>query len=218
MRSLLKWPQGLVSLLSSVKKREKTHKLLFVFLGLLVLVLIVEAVYLLQLKQNEKVSEMPGSSPTIVEQSCPADGETEPDMVAPQEETVLVSPVKKDYLKESFIDEKYSQVMSFSLPPGEPIGAVFAGRVTQVLEDQKPFSDDSSFDEIRLKRTDEQFWVSYVIVGEVLVQEGQEVEQGDVLAKAGEGGLEFRSGANLSFWLHNENNQMIKLSREMFAL
>jgi hypothetical protein len=47
-------------------------------------------------------------------------------------------------------------------------------------------------------------------------KKGKGVAKGAILAKAGEGGLGFRSGTNLSFWLHNKDNQIIKLSKEMF--
>lgn len=63
---------------------------------------------------------------------------------------------------------------------------------------QKPFPDGLAFNEIRLERNDGEFWFSYVIVGEVLVQEGQKIAEGEILARAGEGGLNFRLGTNLS--------------------
>ena len=63
---------------------------------------------------------------------------------------------------------------------------------------QKPFPDDLPFNEIHLESEDGKFWVSYLIVGEVLVQEGQSVAEGEILARAGEGELNFRSGTNLS--------------------
>ncbi len=192
-------------------------KLFFILLGTLALVVVGEAVYLLQFKKEKDVSEVASVvTPTVTEQSAQFPGGDEADMVELQTDLVLVSPVGKEHLENSLLEEKDAQVLSFLLPAGEPIRAVFAGRVTKVSKDQRPFSDDAAFDEIRLEREDDQFWVSYVIVGEVLVQEGQKVGQSEVLARAGEEGLEFRSGANFSVWLHNEDDQMVKLSKAMF--
>jgi hypothetical protein len=41
--------------------------------------------------------------------------------------------------------------------------------------DQKPFPDDLPFNEIHLESEGGKFWASYVIVSEVLVQEGQKI-------------------------------------------
>jgi len=128
----------------------------------------------------------------------------------------LVSPVEKSFLETAIIDKETGQVISFYLPPREPIKAIFSGRVKRVFLNRKPFLNDQAFNEIRLEKEDGRFWSSYVLVGEVLVQEGEKVLTGDILARAGEGGLGFRAGTNFSFWLHDKNDQMVVLSKDIF--
>jgi hypothetical protein len=193
---------------------------LFFALGLVVLVLVGEGVYYFKLKdKEEKPVELDVSTGLFPAPSGLAGqpaAVVEPDMAGLPVGLTLALPVEEEYLEKALLDKKYSQVLSFFLPAQASIKAVFSGEVTKVLRDQKPFPNDLAFREVRLEREDKNFWASYVIVGEVLVQEGQKVEEGEVLARAGEGGLSFRSGTNLSLWLHNRDNRMIKLSKEIF--
>ncbi len=201
----------------SVAKQLKNSKWLFIVLGVVILVLLIEGVYYFKLRKGEKALETSVAiTPVPTRVPLPPAVAVEPDMAELPEGLTLAVPVGKEYLEKAIIDKEFSQVLSFFLPKDEPIRAVFSGQITQVLLDQKPFPDDLPFNEIHLESEDGKFWVSYVIVGEVLVQEGQSVAEGAILAKAGEGGLGFRSGTNLSFWLHNKDNQIIKLSKEMF--
>lgn len=198
---------------------SKLNFFLFLALGLVILILIGGGVYYFKLKEEKKKSEATIPAYPLLTPFEPAKQPVvavEPEMVELPAGLVLALPVEREYLEKALLDKAYSQVLSFFLPAQTPIKAVFSGRITKVLHDQKPFPDDLPFEEIRLEREDKEFWVSYVIVGEVLVQESQEVKEGDVLAKAKEGELKFRSGTNLSFWLHNKDNQMVKLSKEMF--
>jgi len=195
-------------------KGLKFSKIILILLGLVILVLVGEGIYWLKLNKEKKSLEITTlSKPSITEQPVVA---VEPDMVELPTELSLASPAKKEYLETALLDKTYSQVLSFFLPAQESIKAVFGGRVVKVSHDKRPFPNDSVFEEVRLERNDKEFWVSYVIVGKVLVQEGQEIAEGEVLAEAEEGGLKFRSGTNLSFWLHNKDDQMVKLSKEMF--
>lgn len=178
-----------------------------------------EGVYWFNFKKGEKISE---TSITAVVTSSPTEVPSQPIVaVAPEMAELpaglsLALPVEREYLEGALLDKEYSQVLSFFLPVQTPVKAVFDGRATKVLLNQHPFPDDLPFSEIWLEREDGEFWVSYVIVGEVLVQENQSIAEGEILAKAGEGGLNFRSGTNLSLWLHNKDNQMVKLSKEIF--
>lgn len=128
----------------------------------------------------------------------------------------LALPVDKKYLEKALLDKENPQVLSFFLDPETQIRAVFAGKITSVFHNVKPFPNNNPFEEIRLERTDGEFWASYVIFGEVLVKEGDVASQGAILAKAKEGGLGFRSGTNLSVWIHDKTGEFIKLSKEMF--
>jgi len=133
-----------------------------------------------------------------------------------EDKNALVPPVDEEYFKDALIDEINPQVLSFFLKPGESIRAVFKGEIKEIIRDQKPFPNDKAFDEIFLYREDGQFYASYVIFGEVLVNEGDIIEQGQVIAKAKEGGLAFRSMTNLSLWIHDKEGEFIELSKEMF--
>jgi len=157
------------------------------------------------------------SFPSSVPVSDPASSPNVPaEMTTPLADLNLAPPVEINFLETAIIDQETGQVISFYLPPQEPIRAIFSGRVKQVSLNKKPFPNDLAFQEIRLEKEDGQFWASYVLVGEVLVQEGEEILAEDILAKAEEGGLGFRAGTNLSLWLHDKNDQMITLSKNIF--
>jgi hypothetical protein len=133
-----------------------------------------------------------------------------------EDKNALVPPVDEEYFKDALVDEINPQVLSFFLKPGESIRAVFKGEIKEIIRDQKPFPNDKSFDEIFLYREDGQFYASYVVFGEILVEEGDIVEQGQEIARAKEGGLAFRSMTNLSLWIHDKEGEFIELSKEMF--
>jgi hypothetical protein len=128
----------------------------------------------------------------------------------------LLAPVEKKYLKNALLDKENPQVISFFLEPGTPIKAVFSGKVTKVFHEQKPFPNDLPFEEIRLEGLEGGYWASYVLVGKVLVKEGNIALEGAILGMAGEGGLGFRSGTNLSLWIHQKDGNFVKLTKEMF--
>ena len=133
-----------------------------------------------------------------------------------EDKKVLVCPVDEKYFEEALIDEENPQVLSFFLEQEEPIKAIFKGKIREIFRDQKPFPNDSAFDEIILDREDSQFYASYMIFGDVLVNEGDIIEQGQVIAKAKESSLGFRSMTNLSLWIHNKEGEFIELLKEMF--
>lgn len=126
-------------------------------------------------------------------------------------------PVEEKYLSSALVDKNDAQVISFFLDKDTPIKAVFDGKITKVANNVKPFPGDNAFEEIWLERFDGQYWASYVIFGSIQIKEGDIIKQGDVLGKANEGGLGFRGGTNLSFWLHNKNNDFMKLSKDLFT-
>jgi hypothetical protein len=134
-----------------------------------------------------------------------------------KDENNLFLPVEEKYLDSALLDEENPQVLSFFLEPEESIKAIFKGSIREIIRDQKPFSQDNAFNEIFLYREDNQFYASYIIFGGILVNEGDIVEQGQEIAKAKEGGLAFRSGTNLSLWIHDKDGEFIKLSKEMFV-
>jgi len=133
-----------------------------------------------------------------------------------EDKNALVLPVEEKYFESALLDEENPQVLSFYLDPDEPIKAIFKGKVKAIFKDQKPFPNDNAFNEIMINREDGQFWAAYVIFGDIFVNEGDIIEQGQEIAKAKEGGLGFRSSTNLSLWIHDKNNELVELSKEMF--
>ncbi len=186
---------------------------------MLVLTLAGEGIYYFQLKKEQEGAEKGApsfSSPTPTKAEERPLTAVAPEMAEPPAGLSLASPVEGKYLEEAILDEEYSQVLSFFLPKQTPVRAVFGGRVNRVLLNQQPFPNDLPFNEVWIEKEEGEFWASYIIVGEVLVQENQSIAEGEVLAKAGEGGLGFRSGANFSLRLRNKDNQVIKLSKKIF--
>lgn len=171
-------------------------------------------IYLLKRLENNSSKGVPDSSTPLL----PTELSLEPEMVDfPEKESEFLFPVGEEFLAEVIIDEERSQVLSVFLPAGSEVRAIFPGIVTKVLLNQKPFEDDVAFSEIVLEKDDGQYWTSYIIVGEVLVTEGEEVSGGQVLARVSEEKLAFRANTNLSLWIHDKNNKMIRLRKEMFV-
>ena len=171
--------------------------------------------------QKIKTALVPVPTPTptpAAEESAPEDliGYPELKEMPAEDKNALVRPVDEKYFESALLDDENPQVLSFFLDPDEPIKAIFKGNIKSIFRNQQPFPEDNPFDEIILDREDGQFYASYMIFGEVLVKEGDIIEQGQVIAKAKEGGLGFRSMTNLSLWIHDETGEFIKLSKEMF--
>lgn len=136
--------------------------------------------------------------------------------ISDEDKSSLAKPVAEKYFETALLDEENAQVLSFYLDTNEPINAIFNGIVTEISYDQKPFPNDSSFDEITLTEEGAKMSASYVIFGETLVKKGDVISTGQILAKAGKGGLGFRSGTNLSLWVHDQDGEFIGLSKDMF--
>ncbi len=164
---------------------------------------------------------------TILEETTPAPLPTNPiptdrdwlpqlKEISDEDKLTLAKPVAEKYFEAALLDEENAQVLSFYLDPNEPINAIFNGIVTEISYDQKPFPNDSPFDEITLTKEGGKMSASYVILGETLVKKGDVVSAGQILAKAGKGGLGFRSGTNLSLWVHDQDGEFIGLSKDMF--
>jgi len=151
-------------------------------------------------------------------EELPKDVDLQPELkdIPQEDKSSLIPPVEKKYFENIVMAEENVQVLSFFLDPEAPIKAIFKGKITKVLHEQTPFPNELPFEEILLEREDGEIGASYIYLGETLIKEGDMVEQGAVLAKAKEGGLDFRSGTNLSLWLHDKEGEFIRLSKEMF--
>jgi biotin carboxyl carrier protein len=128
----------------------------------------------------------------------------------------LNSPVESKYFENVFLDDYNPHLFSFFLDDKAPIKAVFTGRATKVLLNQKPPQAKLPFSEIWLQRDDGEFWANYIIFGEVFVKEGDNVSEGAVLANAEKIKPGDRAKTNFSFWLNDKNSELIRLTKEMF--
>ncbi len=155
---------------------------------------------------------------TMTPNPIPTDRDWLPELkeIPIQDKESLTLPVEEKYLETALEDKENPQVLSFYLDGNAPIFALFKGRVMNIFRDKTPFPGDNPFNEIRLEREDNQIWSSYVIFGEVLVNEGDIIEAGQEIAKAKEGGLGFRSGTNLSLWIHDKDGEMMKITKDLF--
>jgi hypothetical protein len=202
----------------------KNFKIILLVLALISITTAVFIIFewgLFDRKEKEAVPQpiITGEQPTPpTEEQAPTDliGYPELKEMPAEDKKALASPVDEKYFEGALIDEKNPQVISFFLEAGEPIKAIFKGKIRTILKDQRPFPEDNPFDEVILDREDGQFYASYVIFGEVLIKEGDIIEKGQIIAKAKEGGLAFRSMTNLSLWLHDKEGEFIELSKEMF--
>ena len=102
-----------------------------------------------------------------------------------------------------------SRRLIFFLPDKAPIYALIDGKV-RYMPAIPPKID---FQNVQLVSADGQFLASYMIDGEVLVQEGQWVNKGNLIAWAKKGkGISFLGGANLEIDLF-ENSQPLILDK-----
>ncbi len=117
------------------------------------------------------------------------------------------SPVSKGFLVTALISNAASDHLVFKLPLATEVLAVFGGTVARVVE-------SAEFENIQLKG-EEGLVASYLVVGEVLVKEGIEVKEGEVLAKIKEGpGPGCLSGGNLGLYLLDAKGN-VSVKKEM---
>jgi len=122
----------------------------------------------------------------------------------------LFLPVPEHFLETSLFDPENPKGIIFSLPKETLVKAVFQGKVKDVLLEQKPFEDESQLDKIVIESDNGEFLATYLIKGDALVQQGDDVNQVTVLARTTEEDL------NVYLQLHDKNGDVIKLSKEMF--
>ena len=102
-------------------KQLKNSKWLFIVLGVVILVLLIEGVYYFKLRKGEKALETSVAiTPVPTRVPSPPAVAVEPDMAELPEGLTLAAPVGKEYLEKAIIDKEFSQVLSFFLPKDEP--------------------------------------------------------------------------------------------------
>ncbi len=116
-------------------------------------------------------------------------------------EGVVSMPVRRSYVDGVYLADG-SRRMSMTLPQGEEVFSVFDGSVLRA------YVEEDAVD-ILIKSVDGVL-ASYIMVGEVLVEEGQTVGEGDLIAKLKEGeGMSCVGGNNFSFSISNERGDVI---------
>jgi len=120
---------------------------------------------------------------------------------------VLASPVERELLKTISPSSETSDHLVFFLPKETAVYTVFDGEVSKVVP-------GSEFDNVQLVR-DDGLVASYLLVGQVLVQESQKVVEGETIAKIKEGqGPGCLKGGNLGLYLFKDG-EPLRLGREM---
>jgi len=172
----------------------------------------------IKIKSKLTPTPTPTPIPTIVNQ-IPTDRDWLPELkeMKAKDKNALVLPVEEKYLETALEDTENPQVLGFYLDDKAPITAIFKGKITRVLKDQTNVLEEKPFNEIRLEKEDGLFWASYLFLGEVLVNEGDIIEQGQEIAKAKEGGISFRGDTNLSIWLYDKDSEFMKINKDLFS-
>lgn len=127
-------------------------------------------------------------------------------------ESWLAAPVEDKLLENLLFAETSPGHLTFALPESVPIQALFAGEVFKVAK-----GDEYSTVEIKSPKG---LIATYVLAGEILVDQGARVAKGQVVARtsraSGPGSLE---KGNLSVYLlkqTEEGSEPLVLSKEMF--
>ncbi len=150
-------------------------------------------------------------------------------VVSLPEASFFSSPVEEEYfdnlyavsLDGSVSDENEEKLfLAFFLEPGTEIKAIFKGSVFDIDEfkhgGHPSFLGEPDFTQIWIEKENGAFKASYIFIGETLVEKGEIFEEGTVLAKAEEGALNSRGGANLSLSIINGNGETVGLSKDLF--
>lgn len=171
------------------------------------------------LKSRNELTPIPTPIPVPAVSNPIPDGDWMPVLkeMPTEDKNLLTLPVEEKYFDSAMENGVNLQALSFYLDGEASIKAIFKGKITKVLRDVKTFPQDNAFNEIILNREDDKFSASYVIFGEVLVDESDTIEPGQEIAKAKEGGLGFRMGANLSLWIHDKDGEFVTITKELFG-
>ena len=155
---------------SNPNKEGNFFKILLVCLGIVILVLIGEGIYFLKLLKKERTLSVPQTSEQASEGLLPNSSGV----------TILEAPVKKENLAKAKIVQLDYGVNDWAvfLPEGEGVYAGFSGLVE--------WAGEGSLQKVIMLRSEDgkTTW-KYLFVGEPLIQNGQHVEKGQMIAKLG---------------------------------
>ena len=134
----------------------------------------------------------------------------------------LSLPVGKNYFEAMEENTpKYPDAISFSLNENEEVKAIFDGKVVSVQYVDKGTIGDQPNDFLTIwtESKDKILVASYLIAGEFLLKEDEEIKSGESLARIGKGIVPFNDGANFSLTimkLKDDGYKTIALDKEMF--
>lgn len=134
----------------------------------------------------------------------------------------LSLPVERSYfeaMKEN--TPKYPDAISFNLNENEEVKAIFDGKIASVQYVNKETIEGqpNDFLTIWIESRDEMLVASYLVAGEFLLKENEEIKSGESLARIGKGIVPFNNDANFSLTimkLEEDEYKTIALNKEMF--
>ncbi len=159
---------------SAAVKQPKSSKWLYILLSLIILVLVGEGIYWLKLREEEPPFSSQTQEPQEEEEAFL------PGSPSPHPIISYALPVGKESFEGKRVIKFDSNAddWAFFLPEGEPVYAAFSGRVEWAGENEPQKI-------IRLISDEEKLVWKYIFTGEVLVENGRQVEEGAVIAKVG---------------------------------
>jgi murein DD-endopeptidase MepM/ murein hydrolase activator NlpD len=107
----------------------------------------------------------------------------------------FILPVDNKYLETAGVSRGKGIMTSayFFLEPGAEIKAVISGRITRMIHNSKPFKDCPAFENFFLE-DENGIFCSYLLLGKTMVEEGDKVSQGQIIAISSGGDFGFHLG------------------------
>jgi hypothetical protein len=172
----------------------------------------------LQKSKTLLTSKLTPASAPLVKEETPEDlvGYPELKEMPAEDKEALVRPLDERYFVEAVIDEKNPQSLFFFLEDGTSINSVFKGNVIVVLKNHKNFLDNDDTYEIVIEREDREYWATYLVFGSPTIAVGDIIEKNKEIAISKAHSDDSNPVTNLGLWIRNKDNELIKLSKEMF--
>lgn len=130
-------------------------------------------------------------------------------------------PVAQEF--EELINLDQDGVMSFLIPHGTPILSALDGEVSSLLFGSNIFPglppqvwDNNPPIWLVTIMSDKGYEIRYILTGDVMVQVGQRLKAGELIARAGDGSIKYLFKGDPSFTMSViKDNQLIILNREI---
>lgn len=163
------------------------------------------------IKKEDGLKSITSVSPKDQMSNGPVDYPDLKEIPVETEDALFSPPVEQQYLEAAVLNEENPQSLSFFLDNEVRVKAIFNGKVRTVFQDEK----DLSY-RIIIDSEDGQYQAGYIVFGEPLVLQGDMVKEGQQIARAAEQKTDFYPITNLTFWIRNKDNNLIKLSGDLF--